>query len=148
MAELLADIKLRWRDDSALITDDPRELLEAFLDSIGVTSDVARDLMEVLVMSRANDVPLTTAEVKEGIIELRRRRKVKRISYGLTDRNIQVWMNYFERIGLLDTVGGKHRFTANKKPSEAFKKTRQVVSESLKYSERVLEKMESAYGLR
>ncbi|MFH1055666.1 MAG: hypothetical protein V1744_06195 [Candidatus Altiarchaeota archaeon] len=147
MAELLADIKLRWYDDSALMADEPRELLELFLDSIGVTSDVACDIIEVMLMSRARDVPLTTPEVKAGIVELRRRRGVKD-DFGLTDRNIQIWLSYFERIGLLDVLDGKHRFTANKKPTEAFKKTKQVVSESLKYSESLLSKVEASYQIR
>ena len=148
MAELLADIKLRWYDDSALIEDDPRRILELFMDSIGVTSDVACDIMEIVLMSRARDTPLTTGEVKEGVVELRRRRKVEDPAFGMTDRNIQVWLKYFERIGLLDEIWGKHRFSGNKRPSEAFKKTRQVVIESLAYSEKLASKLEAAYGIR
>lgn len=148
MAELLADIKLRWYDDSALMEDEPRRLLELFMDSIGVTSDVACDVMEVLLMSRARDLPLTTGEVKLGVVELRRRRSVKDPDFGMTDRNIQIWLKYFERIGFLDELGGKHRFSGNKRPSDAFKKTREVVAESLKYSEKLVGKLEAAYRIR
>ncbi|MBD3388902.1 MAG: hypothetical protein GF416_07530 [Candidatus Altiarchaeales archaeon] len=148
MAELIADIKLRWYDDSALLAEEPRELLELLLDSVGVTSDVARDMMEVLLMARAKDVSLTTAEVKSGIAQLRASRKSKRRDFGMTDRNIQVWLRYFEDIGLLDSVGGKHRFAANKTPSEAFKRTKEVIKESVKYTDKLLEKVEDAYGIR
>lgn len=146
--KLLADIKLRWYDESALMADDSRQILEYFLDSIGVTADVARDLMEVMLMARARDVPLTTQEVKAGVVELRRRRGVADPEFGMTDRNIQIWLKYFETIGLFDDIDGKHRFTANKKPSEAFKKTRQVVNESLKYSEKLVSKLEEAYRIK
>jgi len=147
MAELLADIKLRWYDDSALLTDEPRELLELFLDSIGVTSDVARDLFEIMLMSRARDVALTTSEVKEGILELRRRRN-QPDDFGLTDRNIQIWLKYFETVGLFDLIDDKHRFYANKRPTEAFERTKKVVAESVKYSGKLLEKVESAYRIK
>jgi len=148
VAELLVDIKLRWYDDSALMEDEPRRLLELFMDSIGVTSDVACDAMEVVLMSRARDLPLTTGEVKLGVVELRRRRKAEDPEFGMTDRNIQIWLKYFERIGLLDEFAGKHRFSGNKRPSEAFKRTREVVAESLKYSERLVGKLEAAYHIR
>lgn len=148
MAELLADLKLRWYDDSNLLEEEPRVLLELFLDSIGVTSDVARDLVEVMLMARANDVPLTMREVKDGIIELRKRRKVKKITFGLTDRNIQVWLAYFETIGLMDEMKGRYRFTGNKKPSEAFKRTRKVIEEGVKYSEKLVARLEDAYQIR
>ena len=148
MAELLADIKLRWYDESALLAEGPREVLELFMDSIGVTSDVSCDLMEVMLMARARDVPLTMPEVKAGIVELRRRRGREDPEFGMTDRNIQIWLKYFETIGLFDDIGGKYRFQANKKPSEAFKRTKQIVAESLKYSDRLVEKLEGEYRIR
>ena len=146
MATMLADVKLRWYDDSALLEDEPRALLEHFLDSIGITSDVARDLFEVMLLARARDVPLTTAEVKEGIIELRRRRAV-RDTFGLTDRNIQIWLRYFQAIGMFDTIDGRNRFASNKKPLEAFERTKNVVRESLKYSDKLLSKLHKAYRI-
>jgi len=143
----IADIQLRWFDDSSLLTDDPREVLELFLSSIGVTSDVARDLFEVLLVSRHHDLALSTREIKANIMELRRRRRVAD-SKGLTDRNIQVWLSYFNRVGLVDSMGGKHRFSANKKPSVAFKEnTVPVVEECLRFSERVLGLVEKAYKI-
>lgn len=148
MASYLADIKLRWYDDSALLTDEPRELLEVFLDSIGVTSDVARDLLEVLLMGRARDSPLKASELKKGIRELRARRNVSDVDGGLTDRNIQVWLKYFQSIGLLDSVSGKYRFAGNKKPSQAFARVQEVVSESVKFSFKAVERLEQAYLIR
>ncbi len=146
-AGLHASIKLRWYDDSNLLTDDCRQLLVNFLDSIGVTSDVACDLLEVMLMSRAKDIALTTSEMRQGIIRLRQNRKEKDVEGGLTDRNIQVWIKYFEQIGFFETISGKHRFASNKKPREAFKRTRQVVEESLKYTDKLLEKLEKAYRI-
>ena len=145
----LADIQLRWFDDSALLTDEPREVLYVFLDSIGVTSDVARDLFEVLLLSRHHDLALGTREIKANILEMRRRRKVKEPGKGLTDRNIQVWLSYFNKIGLIDSIGGKHRFKGNKRPSKAFSEdVRPVVEECLKFSEKVLLKVEEGYKIR
>ncbi|MFC2162637.1 hypothetical protein ACFLRF_03070 [Candidatus Altiarchaeota archaeon] len=149
MKDLLADIKLRWYDESSLLTDDKRELIELFLDSIGVTSNVARDLMEVMINARARDTALGAGQIKILIMELRRRRKDKDPMWGLTDRNLQVWLKYFQTIRLLDTFGGSYRFTGNKKPSKAFKDyTLQVVRESAAFSGRVLEKIDEAYALR
>ena len=147
MAELLADIKLRWFDESNLLLNGQRELLEAFMDSIGVTSEVAVDLMHVLLLARAKDVAISTAQVKEGIVRVRKQRRAKRPSFGLTDRNIQIWLRYFENIGLLDSIGGKHRFASNKRPTDVFQRTREVVLESLSYSERLLGKVEEEYGI-
>jgi hypothetical protein len=148
MDALLTDIKLRWFDDSRLLCESPREMLEVFLDSIGVTSDVARDLFEVFLMARARDVTLRSSEIKKGILELRLKRGVKSLEYGLTDRNIQVWLKYFASIGLIDNVSGKYRFQANKKPTQAFKRTQEVVEESVKFSAKSLEKTEKLYGIR
>ncbi|MCX6695326.1 MAG: hypothetical protein NTU61_03435 [Candidatus Altiarchaeota archaeon] len=145
----IADIQFRWFDDSSLLTDDPREALEVFLGSIGVTSDVALDLFEVLLISRHHDLALSTREIKANIVELRKRRRVRELEKGLTDRNIQVWLSYFNRIGLIDSLGGKHRFTGNKKPSRAFREeTMPLVEECLKFSERALLKVEEYYKIK
>ena len=149
MKELLADIKLRWFDESSLLTDDGKELIDMFLDSIGVTSDVARDLMEVLINAKTKDVALGAGEIKILILELRRRRKDKDPLYGLTDRNLQVWLRYFQTIRLIDSFAGGYRFTGNKRPSEAFRGyTMDVVRESAAYTERVLKKIDVVYGLK
>ncbi|MFH1404035.1 MAG: hypothetical protein ABIH11_07190 [Candidatus Altiarchaeota archaeon] len=149
MRDLLADIKFRWFDESALLTDDRRELVELFLDSIGITSDVARDLIEVLVNAKTKDVSLGAGEIKILILELRRRRKSKDPMWGLTDRNLQVWLKYFQNIRLIDNFAGKYRFTSNKPPSRAFKDyTMEVVKESAAFTERVLKRIEEVYELK
>ncbi len=148
MAEILAGIKLRWYDDSSLLTDEPRELLEVFLSSIGVTSDVAKDLMEALLMARARDVSLKASELRAAILELRLRRGAKDLEFGLTDRNILVWLDFFQSIGLLDHVSGKYRFAANKRPSEAFKRTQEVVGECVRFSAKAVSKLERAYMIK
>ncbi len=146
--DLLADIKFRWYDESSLLTDEPRELIELFLDSIGITSNVARDLLEVMVNARCRDILLGPGEIKILIIELRRRRKDKDPMWGLTDRNLHYWLEYFQDIRFMDNINGKYRFTGNKKPSKVFKEyTLEVVRESAAYTERILKKLEKAYDL-
>ena len=143
----VADVTLRWFDDTTLLADEPRKLVEVFLEALGITSDVARDLMEILLAQCAKDHPLTTQEIKERILELRgeRGQEVK----GLTDRNLQVWLKYFREIRLADRVGGRHRFTGNKTPLAAFKEnTRPVIDDTLNYIQRALEKLEDAYGIK
>jgi hypothetical protein len=66
----------------------------------------------------------------------------------MTDRNIQIWIEYFESIGLFDSFNGKHRFSGNKLPSDAFKRTRQVIEESVRYSEKLVAKLEKVYQIR
>jgi hypothetical protein len=128
--------------------DDPRKLTEIFLGSLGISSDIAVDVMEVLLKARAEDVALRTAEIRDSVLKLRKERKIKE-KKGLTLRNIQIWIKYFKEIKLVDRVGERGRFTGNKKPSEAFSEyTKPVIYESSSFVENVLKKAEEAYGIK
>ena len=148
MAGYHARIKLRWLDESAFLESDRRKTLELFLDSIGITSDVAADIFELMLLAKARELSLKTSEIKKGIIKLRGERKVKNTEKGLTNRNIQVWLSYFEDIGLFDSKVSGHRFRMDKRPSEAFKRVGQLASESLNVSERLLKNVEEGFDIR
>jgi len=142
----LSDIRLKWYDDSSLTEDDPRKIIELFLDSLGITSDVARDLTEVLLINRKIDRALTSNELRGQIIAFREKRGVG--DRGLTLRNLQVWLRYFREIKLIDKVGDRYMFKGNKKPSQAFREyTKPIVDESAEYVARILERVEEVYGI-
>lgn len=147
--KLISDIRLRWFDDSSLLTEDKRELVELFLESIGVSSDVARDVFEVVLIAKARDVRLTSSQIKEWVLELRRTRARKDADEGLSDRNIQIWLRFFREMRLLDKLGDKYFFTGNKKPSAAFREyTKPIADESFNYVFKVLEKLEKEYKIK
>ena len=146
---LLSDIRLRWYDDSSLLKENPRELVELFMKSIGISSEVAIDLFEVMLMAKSRDIGLTRRDIKSNIIELRNSRKTKNAEDGLTDRNIQIWLKYFMDIKLVDRIGKRYRFTNNKKPSVAFSQyTKPLVDESVLYVEKILKKLEEEYKIK
>ena len=146
---LLSDIRLRWYDDSSLLKENPRELVELFMKSIGISSEVAIDLFEVMLMAKSRDIGLTRRDIKSNIIELRNSRKTKNAEDGLTDRNIQIWLKYFMDIKLVDRIGKRYRFTNNKKPSVAFSQyTKPLVDESVLYVEKILKKLEEEYNIK
>jgi len=146
--KLVSDIRLRWYDDSSLLEDDPRRLLELFLDSLGVTSDVAVDLFHVLLCARAEDTALTGRQIRDAIVGLRRMRDAGEPERGLTMRNIQVWLRYFREIKLLDKLGSRYHFRGNKKPSKAFAEgTRQMAEQSAAYVEKLLKRVEESYKI-
>ena len=146
--KLLSDIHLRWYDESSLLEDDPRKLLELFLESLGITSDVARDLLHVLFAARAKDTALSGRQVRDAIITLRKLRNAADAEKGLTTRNIHVWLKYFSDIRLVEKIGSRHHFKGNKKPSRAFSEgTKPLVDESVKYVERLLKKVEDSFGI-
>ena len=145
---LLSDIRLKWYDDTSLLQEDRRKLIELFLDSIGVSREVASDLFEVLVIARSESIALTSAQIKEKIIELRETRGQKADS-GLSNRNIQIWLKFFKELDMVEKIGARYLFSGNKKPSEVFsEKTKQtIIDPSIAYIERVLKKIESEYSI-
>ncbi|MFH1125984.1 MAG: hypothetical protein V1703_02560 [Candidatus Altiarchaeota archaeon] len=147
--KLVSDITLRWYDESSLEEDNPRSLLELLLDSMGITSDVARDLFHVLLVARAEDTALTVKQIRDAIISLRKMRNADKPEKGLTMRNIQVWLQYFREIKLLDKLGDRYHFRGNRRPSKAFAEgTKPMIEESSRYVERVLKRVEDAYGIK
>lgn len=146
--DAIADLTLRWFDESNLLEKDPRTLTRTFLAALGITSDVAVDIMDVLFRVRAEDRALRTREILDEIIRLRKERKVKD-KKGLGLRNIQVWVKYFKSIKLVDRVGERVRFSGNRKPSEAFSEyTKPIIEESVSFVGKVLVKTEEAYGIK
>lgn len=146
---LLADIRLRWYDDSGLMSKDPRALIGLFLDSMGVTRDVPVDLFEVLLTAKSMGVGLTTSEIKKGIIKLRKKRKEGE-GKGLSDRNIQIWLKFFRDLDLVDRIGSRYMFSGNKNPSTLFKeKTKpEIIDKSADYIYRLLREIEGSYEIR
>jgi hypothetical protein len=146
--KLIADFTLRLYDEGALLEDDPRRLLELFLDSIGITSDVARDVFHVLLVARAGDTALSARQIREAVVSLRKIRGEKELERGLTMRNVQVWLRYFRDIRLADNLGALYRFRGNKTPKRAFiDGTRPLALASLDYVEKLLGKVEGAYRI-
>jgi len=138
---LLSQITLKWYDDSSLIADNRRELVERFLDSVGITRTIAADIFELLLIARSKDLPLTSKEIMEGIKEMRTRRG-QPPDDSLTLRNIQIWLKYFRNMGMVEKIGGRYFFKGNKKPSIVFRETvkPEVIDKSADYIARMLEK--------
>jgi hypothetical protein len=146
---LLSQITLKWYDDSSLIAEDRRELVELFLDSIGITREVAADIFELLLIARSKGLSLTSRDIMEGIIEMRAHRGCAPDD-SLTLRNIQIWLKYFRSLGLLEKIGGRYFFKGNKKPSAVFRESvkPEVIDKSADYLARVLEKLEDRYNIK
>ncbi len=148
--KLLSDIRLRWYDDRSLMLDRDRELIELLLDSLGVSRTVAADIFEVLLKSKKKDLGLTSEEIKQEIVKLRKRRKIKDPEKGLTKRNLQIWLKFFRDIDLVERFGFRYRFTGNKKPSTAFKEYTkpEVIDKSADFIYRLLKEIEGRYGVK
>lgn len=146
---LLSDIRLRWYDDSSLQQEDRRKLVELFLDSVGVTRDVAVDIFEVLLAARNKSISLTSSEIKEGVIKLREKRGEK-ADKSLSDRNIQVWLKFFRKLELVERIGSRYHFANNRKPSTLFmERTKpRVIDKSVDFICRLLQEIEEAYGIK
>lgn len=146
---LLADIRLKWYDDSSLLTDDSRKLVELLMDSLGVSRDIAVDLFEVLLLARAKGVGLTSSEIRDGILELRSARGDKG-GRGLSFRNVQIWLKFFRDLELIDRIGSRYLFSGNKKPSAVFiEKTKpEVIDRSVDFIHRLLEEIEKSYNIK
>ena len=142
----LSDITLRWFDDWTILEAEGMELIELFLAALGISSDVAVDIMEVLFSARRQDRSLTSEEIRAAIVK-KREKEGRDNEGGLTLRNIQVWLRYFKEIKLVDGVGDRYRFSGNKKPSAAFRENvRPVAEQTMDYVERVLEKIEEGHN--
>jgi len=145
---LLSEITLRWYDDSSLMLEDRRELVELFLDSLGVSRDVASDVFEVLLLAKAKNISLTSNQIKREIIDLRNKRN-RDPDEGLSLRNIQLWLRFFRMLGMVEKIGGRYLFRGNKKPSSVFRENvkPEVIDKSSEYLCRILEELEDRYGI-
>lgn len=146
---LLSEITLRWYDDSSLIVEDRRELVELFINSLGITRETAADIFEVLLIAKSKDMSLTTNQIKEAVIELRTARG-KDVDRNLTMRNIQIWIKFFRELGFLEKVGRRYLFKGNQNPSKVFRENvkPQIVDNSCEFLARVLEKLEENYRIK
>ena len=146
---LLSEITLKWYDDSSLIKEDRRELVELFLDSIGVTRETAADVFEVLLIARSKDISITSGQIREGIIELRTQRG-RDVDKSLTMRNIQIWIKFYRKLGFLDKIGSRYTFKNNRRPSTVFRENvkPEIIDNSAEYLARVLEKLEERYKIK
>ncbi|MFH0861195.1 MAG: hypothetical protein V1921_08330 [Candidatus Altiarchaeota archaeon] len=141
----VSDIRLRWYDDTRLQEDSPRKLIEIFLESVGISSETATDMLEALFIAKSEGRSLTTSEIKSMVEDMRGKRKAPG---GLTERNIQIWLKYFRDIKLVGRVKSRHMFLNNRLPSELFDDyTRAIIDESVSYTIRSLQKIEKAYDL-
>jgi len=149
-SNLLSEITLRWYDDSSLLSDDRRELLELFLDTLGISRDVAADLFEVLMLAKARGTSLTSKDIREQIVATRKDRGVTGPEDALTIRNIQIWVKYFRNLGMIEKIGSRYTFKGNRKPSCVFRDSikPEVIDKSADYVCRVLEKLEKEYGIK
>lgn len=146
---LIADVRLKWYDESCLEVEENRELVRILLDSLGVTRDVASDIFEVLLMARSDGISITGREIKDRVIGLRKERKVKKPADGLTDRNIQLWLRFFREIDLVERVGSRHLFSGNKKPSKVWmEKTKpNIIDKSAENIHKILLELEKRYEI-
>ena len=146
---LISDIRLKWYDESCLGVEGNRELVRILLDSLGVTRDVALDVFEVLLMARSDGISMTGREIKDKVIELRKKRRVKKPRNGLTDRNIQLWLRFFREIDLIERVGSRHLFSGNKKPSKVWmEKTKpNIIDKSAENIHKILLELEKRYEI-
>jgi hypothetical protein len=144
---LLSDIRLKWYDDSSLMIKDSRKLIELFLDSVGVSRDIAADIFEVLLMAKSEGLGLTTSEIKERVIDLREKRGGVR--KGLSDRNIQIWLKFFRDLELVERIGSRYMFTGYRKPSALFmERTKpEIIDKSVDYIHRLLREIETGYEI-
>ncbi|MBN2250645.1 MAG: hypothetical protein JW724_01040 [Candidatus Altiarchaeota archaeon] len=145
---LLSEITLKWYDDSSLLLDDRRELLELFLDSMGISRGIAADLFEVLLLTKSEGIALNSRQIRGRIVKLREKRK-QDVDDALTLRNVQLWMKFFRTLGFVERIGDRYAFKGNKKPSRVFQDNvkPQVIDKSSDYLFRVLAKLEERYDI-
>jgi len=146
---LLSEITLKWYDDSAFMLDDKREMVELFLDSLGVSRTIASDIFEVLLIAKSKNISLTCGQIRKDVAELRKARN-QRIDEAATPRNIQLWLRFFRKIGLIEKVGCRYMFKGNKRPSVAFREEVKphVIDNSSDFLARLLEGLEKKYAIK
>ncbi|MFN3528254.1 MAG: hypothetical protein ACK4YO_04050, partial [Candidatus Altarchaeaceae archaeon] len=104
---LLSSITLRWYSEDELLKENPRELINLFLNSIGVSKKIAADIFEVLLIARMKNLPLTTEEIMKEVIELRRKRKEIGIvveDEKISKRTVQFWIKFFKEIKMIESI--------------------------------------------
>lgn len=152
---LLSKIELCWFSDDELLTENPRTLLELFLKSIGASKGTASDIFEILLISKRKGIHLTSNEIRNEVIEMRKKRKISKefegeIEDSLSERNVQVWLKFFKDIKMIECINDRYFFSGDKFPSDVFEVYVKplIIDETLKFIERLLKKTEEGYGLK
>lgn len=152
---LLSKIELCWFSDDELLKENPRALVELFLKSIGVSKRTASDIFEVLLLAKRRGAHLTSSEIRNEVIEMRKNRKKigefdGEIEDSLSERNVQIWLKFFKDIKMIECINDRYFFSGDKFPSEAFEMYVKplIIDESVRFIERLLKKVEDSYGLK
>ena len=145
---LLSELTLKWYDDSSLMLED-RELVELFLDSLGISRGIAADVFEVLLRAKAKNISMSSKEIRNEVLDLRKQRK-QSPDDSSTLRNVQLWIKYFRKIGMLEKVGDRYLFKGNRKPSLVFRENvkPEVIDKTAEYLIRALERLEECYEIK
>lgn len=145
----LVEFKLKWFDHSSLYTENQAEILCLSLLSLGITAPPAREVFWVLLLGHKKGLRLSVKQVRDLIYEKRKKEGEKELDRGLGVRNIQVWLSYFQQIGLVECVGDKYLFRGDKKPSESFEKyTKPLIEKNTDYIKQALIRLEELYEIK
>ncbi|HIE34453.1 MAG TPA: hypothetical protein EYP86_04880 [Candidatus Altiarchaeales archaeon] len=147
--KLLANINLKWYDDTALMLEDREDLVKLFLGCLGVSRDVASDLFEVLLIAKKDGISLTSKQIKREIIKLRKLQGMENPEHGLSDRNIQIWLKFFRNLEMVERLGDRYLFKKNKTPSNIFiEKTKpEVIDKCSDFMYKLLKEIEKRYEI-
>jgi len=148
---LIADIRIRWYDDTLLNRVQGRQSIRFFLECLGVTADVACDIFEVLVEAYRDGSAVSVSQIKEEVIKKIEKRGDE--NKGTTERNIQIWIKFFRDIEMIQMIGSgksaKYMLYGGRKPSEVFitHTKAQVIDRASMFIVRALEKVEREYDI-
>ncbi len=152
---LLSKIELCWFSDDELLKENPRALVELFLNSLGVSKGTASDIFEILLLNKRKGIHLTSGEIRNEVIEMRKNRKELgefdgEIEDSLSGRNVQIWLKFFKDMKIVECINDRYFFSGDKFPLEAFEMYVRplIIDESVRFIERLLKKIEESYGLK
>ncbi|MBD3260489.1 MAG: hypothetical protein GF334_02210 [Candidatus Altiarchaeales archaeon] len=145
----LVEFKLKWFDHSSLYTENQSEILSLALLSLGINAEPAREVFWVLLAGHKKGLSLSVKQIRDLIYEKRKKNGETDLESGLTVRNIQVWLSYFQQIGLVECLGDKYIFRGGKKPSQAFEQyTKPLIEKNTQYIIETFVRLEELYEIR
>jgi len=152
---LLSKIELCWFSDDELLKENPRALVELFLNSLGASKGTASDIFEILLLNKRNGIHLTSDEIRNAVIEMRKKRKELgefdgEIEDSLSGRNVQIWLKFFKDIKMVECINDRYFFSGDKFPSDVFEIYVKplIIDESVRFIRKLLKKIEESYGLK
>ncbi|PKP57489.1 MAG: hypothetical protein CVT88_04315 [Candidatus Altiarchaeales archaeon HGW-Altiarchaeales-1] len=152
---LLSKIELCWFSDDELLKENPRALVELFLDTLGASKGTASDIFEILLLNKRKGIHLKSDEIRNEVIEMRKKRKELgefdgEIEESLSGRNVQIWLKFFKDMKMVECINDRYFFSGDKFPSEAFEIYVKplIIDESVRFIGRLLKKIEENYGLK